>query len=83
MQRLLNDEPSLLKGGMPEISRLWKVYAKEYLGVTKTLKGKVIFVNYNLWTQDSVYRTKLAKTLGYWKTGSLLRKFPATLWEFF
>ena len=76
MQRLLNDEPSLLEGGMPEISRLWKAYAKEYLGVTKTLKGNVIFVNYNLWTQDRVYRTKLAKDLGLREDGNPFERVP-------
>ena len=76
MQRLLNDEPSLLVGDMPRISNLWKSYAKEYLGETNTLQGRVLFLNYNMWTQDCGYRVELAKALGLAEDGKPFERVP-------
>lgn len=42
--------------------RLWKQYAREYLGETNFLTNNRVVINYNDWFQDSEYRRKLAET---------------------
>ena len=49
--------------GPPKASELWLEYAKEYAGVTKSLKGSVVMINYNSWFADPDYRVLLAKSL--------------------
>ncbi|MEL6231801.1 MAG: hypothetical protein AAFR24_17985 [Cyanobacteria bacterium J06627_3] len=42
---------------------MWKEYAKEFLGVTNYLPGKVS-INYNQWFIDQAYRQTISQSLG-------------------
>ena len=42
---------------------LWKMYAKEFLGITNYLPGKVS-INYNRWFVDQAYRQQISTQLG-------------------
>jgi hypothetical protein len=49
--------------GKPHDPYLWKVYAKEYLGITNFLPNKVC-VSFNQWFSDQDYRKSLSRALG-------------------
>lgn len=44
--------------------RLWKEYAYEFLRETKFTPDDTIFISYNKWTSDEMYRRSLALSLG-------------------
>ena len=48
----------------PEIIKLWKSYAYEFIGVTNYLKSPKISVSFNKWFLDQSYRQRLAESLG-------------------
>jgi len=47
-----------------EAKKLWKSYAKEYLGKTNYLGENKIVINYNLWFSSKNYRNNIEKKLG-------------------
>lgn len=53
-----------LRSSPHDILPLWKDHAKEFLGITKTIPTKKIFVNYNDWFRSYEYRCSLTKTIG-------------------
>ncbi len=48
----------------PEIIKLWKSYAYEFMGITNHLKSPKISVSFNQWFSDRSYRQRLADSLG-------------------
>lgn len=48
------------KIGWNGILKLWKMYAREYLGETNFL-GRKVTINYNSWFTDSIYRNEIAE----------------------
>lgn len=47
-----------------ELPRLWKSYAREFLSLTDVMPAPKIFISYNRWFADEVYRDQLASQLG-------------------
>jgi hypothetical protein len=47
-----------------DLPRLWKSYAKEFLGLTNLMPAPKVFVNYNHWFTDENYRCEMADRLG-------------------
>jgi hypothetical protein len=47
----------------PSTVDLWKSHVKEALGYSNKMKG-VIYINYNLWCKDIIYRKSISDKLG-------------------
>lgn len=50
--------------GLFFLPKLWKFYAKEFLGETNRLRGEKIPVNFSKWVDDAQYRRSLCRALG-------------------
>ncbi|MFS8086906.1 MAG: hypothetical protein ACMG6H_14830 [Acidobacteriota bacterium] len=46
-----------------ELPKLWKSYAKEFLGLTNLMPEPKVFINYNRWFTDEKYRVEIAGRL--------------------
>jgi hypothetical protein len=57
----LNHDKKSLQKDIKKQKRLWKAYAREYLGETNFLKHNKTIINYNQWFTDKKYRQELAK----------------------
>jgi len=65
------------KMDLGDVVRLWKVYAREFLGETSHVPGAV-FVSFNEWFSDERYRRELSERLGLEFSDAGLKRVPNT-----
>lgn len=51
------------KKSLQRVLDLWKIHAREFLGMTSRLEGKKVFIYYNTWFSSEAYRRKISQQL--------------------
>lgn len=58
--------------------RVWKQYAREYLGHTSHFGNAAVRISYNRWRASEEYRRDLCRTLGIPETAEVFESVPST-----